>query len=533
MRLRVLFGLIFSLALVLAFGSSASAAGSTSPLRNAPSASLQTSSVRILYFYSQDCPHCQAVQDQILTPLETRYGSQIEIRKLEISVPANYELLIRAEEKLAVRPEQRGIPTLVIDNQALIGQDAIRDQLPALVEHGLAQGGIDWPDLPGLAATLENGPGSASTPGSPGCQQTQAVTCSSAAPIWVAYFYQTGCQKCSRAEADLAYVRTRYSQIVVDPFNVYDQPQLGQWLAERSGRKDFHTPAVFIGNDVLIGETEITPQNIEALAVKYSASGAARVWNGFDPANGQGGMLAQFRALGPLTVVFAGLVDGLNPCAFATLIFLVSYLTFSGRHGRDVIAVGGAFTLGVFLAYLGVGLGMYKVLDLMGGWLTMVGRWIYALTAVLCAVLAVISFRDWLKARRGKIEDMSLRLPSPLRKRVNALVRSGQQMQAFVAGAFLTGAAVSLVELACTGQIYLPTIIFVASIPELRLQAVSYLVLYNLVFILPLIVVFILAYYGTTSHQLGRFLEQNTARVKLGTVFLFAALATWLGISLL
>ncbi len=534
MRHRVLLGLVSSLLLAAILPFASAAADSTPSSQHKPVRlpSLQTSVVRILFFYSVDCPHCQAVQEQVLTPLKTRYGDQVDIREFEISAPANYELLIRAEAQFGVRAEQRGLPTLIVDNQILIGEDDARNKLPGLVEQGLAKGGTAWPDLPGLAAILESQPGATGTPGSATCQQTQ-VACSSASPIWVAYFYQVGCQKCSRAEADLAYVRTHYTQMVVDQFNVYDQPELGEWLAERAGRTDFHTPALFIGNDALFGETEITPDRIEATAAKYATTGAERVWSNFDKTKTRSGLLDQFRALGPLTVVFAGLVDGLNPCAFATLVFLISYLAFSGRKGREIVAVGGAFTLGVFLAYLGVGLGLDKVLDLMGRLLTTLGRWIYAITAVLCAVLAVISFRDWLKARRGKIEDMSLRLPAPLRKRVNALVRSGQQMQAFVAGAFLTGMAVSLVELACTGQIYLPTIIFVASVPELRLQAISYLVLYNLVFILPLVVVFVLAYYGTTSHQLGRFLEKNTAWVKLGTVVLFASLATWLGLSLL
>jgi hypothetical protein len=47
---------------------------------------------------------------------------------------------------------------------------------------------------------------------------------------------------------------------------------------------------------------------------------------------------------------------------------------------------------------------------------------------------------------------------------------------------------VSVLELACTGQVYLPTISFVVGIPEMRASAIAYLVMYNLVFILPLLV---------------------------------------------
>jgi cytochrome c biogenesis protein CcdA len=70
-------------------------------------------------------------------------------------------------------------------------------------------------------------------------------------------------------------------------------------------------------------------------------------------------------------------------------------------------------------------------------------------------------------------------------------------------------------------------------VPELRVRAVLYLALYNLLFVLPLIVVFIMAYYGTTSKDLTRFLQRNAAVVKLGMVLLFASLAVWLGFTLI
>ncbi len=502
-------------------------------LRPARAAFQQTSVVHALYFYSIDCAHCLAVQKDTLEPLQAKYGAQLDLRSLEIGVPAYYELLIRAEQLFSIRPQDRGVPTLIVGDQMLIGEDAIRQRLPGLVESGLARGGVDFPKIPGLEATLSD-PDPNATGGSiplclPGSLESN---CNVSTPVWMAYFFQTGCQECSRAEADIKFVRSRFPQLIVDQFNVYDHTALAQWLAERAGRKDIHTPMLFIGTDALIGEEEITPQRLESLIAKYAQGGAERVWKDFDTANAQNTLIERFRALGPLTVVFAGLVDGLNPCAFATLIFLISYLSFSERKGREILAVGGAFTLSVFLAYLVVGLGFYKVLDLLGDLLTTLSRVVYALTALLCVLLALISFRDFLKARRGEIGEMSLKLPASLRRRVHAVVRSGQQVRAFVIGAFVTGVLVSLIELACTGQIYLPTIIFVASIPELRVQAISYLVLYNLVFILPLVVVFALTYFGTTSHELGRFLERHTATVKLGAVFLFAALAGWLGLSL-
>jgi cytochrome c biogenesis protein CcdA len=128
---------------------------------------------------------------------------------------------------------------------------------------------------------------------------------------------------------------------------------------------------------------------------------------------------------------------------------------------------------------------------------------------------------------------MTLNLPHRLRMRINAVIRKGRRSQAFVAGTFVTGVVVSFLELACTGQVYLPTILFVVSQPEMRVRALFFLVLYNLLFILPLVVVFILVYYGTGSKQLTHFLQQRAATVKLGMALLFAALATWLTVSII
>jgi len=62
---------------------------------------------------------------------------------------------------------------------------------------------------------------------------------------------------------------------------------------------------------------------------------------------------------------------------------------------------------------------------------------------------------------------MTLRIPLALRRRINSIVRQGAQARAFVPVAFVTGFAVSIIELACTGQVYLPTIIFVIGMPEM------------------------------------------------------------------
>jgi len=97
-----------------------------------------------------------------------------------------------------------------------------------------------------------------------------------------------------------------------------------------------------------------------------------------------------------------------------------------------------------------------------------------------------------------------------------------------VVSSLLLGGVVSLIELACTGQVYLPTIVFVLGVPDLRTRATIALVLYNLMFVVPLIIVLILVYYGTSSRQLVSWLQRRAAAVKFGMGLLFTGLGVWL-----
>jgi cytochrome c biogenesis protein CcdA/glutaredoxin len=502
-----------------------------------PGLDTATNAVHLLYFYAEDCPHCKAIHQEILTPLKQTYGIQFDLHLLNIADPKNYELLMAFESHHQIAPEDRGLPTTIIGDQIIIGEDESRARLEIIVTNAIENKGCDWPNIAGfnpsqLPSMLVQPPFTLEGDNNPGvCSEELVDACGLDAPIYAAFFYQVGCQSCSRVEADLAYLQTIYPQLIVEKFNIYDDAGLAAWMAERTGRNNgLHTPALFIGERAWIGEEEITPAAIETTMENIKETGAEKFWTAYDP--DQNSMVERFRSMRWLTIVIAGLIDGLNPCAFATIIFFVSYLSISGRKGREILSVGAAFTAGVFIAYLSIGLGFYKVLDLLGSLLTTLGRWVYGITAVLCLVLAVVSLVDYFKVRKGGTADLSFKLPETLRSRINKTIRKGRNVRAYVFGAFLTGLVVSFLELACTGQIYLPTIIFVSSIPDLRTKAVSFLSLYNLMFIVPLIVVFILAYYGTTSKQLVEFLEKRAAAVKLGMVVLFLSLGGWLLYSL-
>ena len=507
-------------------------------------------SVHLYYFYDPKCPACEAIHREVLEPLVQAHGVQVVVDERSTADVSNYELLLDLEGQFQVMAGS--VPEVFIGHDALIGAEEIRAELEERVDYYLAQGGVALPTVSDSAVPIL-------TP-SPDCEecveihesQRTAVASKRATaeqqaapteevsaggpPIHMAYFYQLGCDFCDRKEHDLQYILDKYPQVAVRRFDVEIEAKLNQYLCLQAGvpeERHLIGPAVFVGDGYLIG-MDIGGRALETLIQPYLETGAAEPWAGWEASTGtaEGTIVERFRSLGLLTVLGAGLLDGINPCAFATMIFLVSYLSVRKRQGRELLATGAAFTVGVFVAYMAMGLGFLKILTSLPA-LNVIGKWVYGLTLVLCLGLAWGSLVDYRKARQGRLEDMSLKLPKVLRGWSRRLIREGSRARNFVLASLVVGFAVSVVELACTGQVYLPTIIFVLGLPEWRARATLALLLYNLVFILPLIVVFLLVYYGTTSQQLMRWMNRRAATVKLGTAMLFIVLAAWLGYSII
>lgn len=469
--------------------------------------------VRFYYFFDPDCLSCTEVHGEVIEPLLAQYGESVAAEERDISDAAVYGYLLQLESQFDVTSPS--IPEVFIGVDALIGPDEIRTSLAERIEHYLAQGGVELPVVESAA--------------------TSQPTAGAGLTIHAAYFYQPGCDACERSEHALRYIQQKYPQLQLARFNVQEEMALNQFLCLQARvPENLHltAPALFVGREYL-AEGEITSANIEALIKPYLTTGADEPWAGWEDQQSQveSTILERFRSFGLWTVVGAGLLDGVNPCAFATMIFLVSYLSVRKRKGRELLATGAAFTIGVFVAYLGVGLGLLRFLTSLPV-LSTVGRWIYGFTMVLCLALAWGSFADYRKARQGRLEDMSLKLPARLRGWTHNLIREGSRARNYVLASLALGFAVSIVELACTGQVYLPTILFVLGLPEWRTRAALALLAYNVMFVVPLIVVFLLAYFGTTSKQLLEWMNRRAAAVKLGTALLFLLLAAWLAFGL-
>jgi cytochrome c biogenesis protein CcdA/thiol-disulfide isomerase/thioredoxin len=490
--------------------------------------------VRFVLFYGEQCPHCHTIIYEYLPTVREKYGDQVEWAMLDVANPDVYEALVLLGQSAQLPEEAVGAyPAIYIGGLILVGENQIQQNLEKAIDYLLEHGGLDFPSWLIVEPTPVTTPGTPPTATPTGAPQPTATEQANK-PMALAYFTKVGCQECDRVAAALNALQARYPALQVETFEVETNGALAEWLGARCGVPEGRrllTPAVFMGQDALVAE-EVTYDNLKALVERYAATGAEATWTNFDPnqqTEAENSLVERFHSFGVLAVLGAGLVDGINPCAFTTLILFISYLTLTGRKGWEIIITGLAFTLGVFIVYVALGMGLFRVLEAIPffqGTMSVLRTVIFTLTGVLCLVLAVVAFQDFLKARKGDTKEMALRLPDKLRLQINRVIRTGARRRAFVPAAFVTGLLVSLIELACTGQVYWPTIVFVMQVPELRTCAVLYLLLYNLAFILPLVIVFVLAYLGvTTADRLGRFLRRWMWAIKLTTAVFFLLIA--------
>jgi uncharacterized membrane protein len=103
-----------------------------------------------VFFYNPDCESCQQVMTVDLPPLKTRFGSQLDILEVNTSVSEGMHLYQAMVRHYQLAQDRLGTPAIVIGSTVLVGSDEIPLSLPGLIEDGLANGGVNWPSIPGL-----------------------------------------------------------------------------------------------------------------------------------------------------------------------------------------------------------------------------------------------------------------------------------------------------------------------------------------------------------------------------------------------
>jgi len=196
-------------------------------------------------------------------------------------------------------------------------------------------------------------------------------------------------------------------------------------------------------------------------------------------------------------LVGAALVDAINPCEFAVLIVLVSAVLALGIKKRALLA-GLAFSLAIFISYFLMGLGLYRAVA--GAGFT---YWFTRTLGLLAIVLGLFNLKDFFWYGKGFIMEV----PRSWRPKMLGLLRRVTSP----VGAFVTGFVVSLFLLPCTSGPYIVVTSMLGQ-RETFGRAFSLLILYNLIFIIPMIIITLAIYFGLPPEKLEE-IRQKKLRI--------------------
>lgn len=350
-------------------------------------------------------------------------------------------------------------------------------------------------------------------------------------PLHVVVFYSPRCRTCRRMKEELLpkLAKAYPGQIVFDYLDADLHQNYRQLAALCQSRQEHpRVPAVLIGDRLILGSHRIKKQLPAEISNHLQKPYRKSV---LEPVFAQVFLEERFRGLAWLTIMGAGLIDGVNPCAFTVIVFFMSFLALHGYQKRELIIVGSTYLSTVLLAYLLIGIGLFNFLYTLKPFY-LVSRIFHLLMATLCFTLGTLSIYDYFRFRSSRRPEASiLQLPKSLKQHIHGIIRKrfkaegvAANLWQLVLGTVVVGFLVSLLEGVCTGQIYLPVISLVLNLSTLRGQALSYLLLYNLMFIIPLLIVFLFALWGTTSDRFAGFLKKMFGVVRITMAGLLFAL---------
>lgn len=225
------------------------------------------------------------------------------------------------------------------------------------------------------------------------------------------------------------------------------------------------------------------------IVLKYNSSTTQALWG-----LSQGG-----KWLLPL-VLTSAVIDSINPCAFSVLLLTIAFLFSIGRLRTNILRVGSAYILGLLIVYVLIGLGILRALHLFNtpNFMAKVG-------ATLLIVLGVITLINHYMPRF----PIKLKIPTASHRTIALLME-----KASLPAAFLLGGIVGLCEFPCTGGPYL-MVLGLLHDKVTYYRGLGYLVVYNLIFIAPLVIILLLASDKMVLDKLNQWKKEKTGTLKL------------------
>ena len=179
-----------------------------------------------------------------------------------------------------------------------------------------------------------------------------------------------------------------------------------------------------------------------------------------------------------LAVIATGLIDSFNPCAITVLLLFIGLMFSMHKSRKLILTMGFFYILAVYISYLLIGTGIMKLVLFFG-----MPHFMAYLGAVVAIFIGLWNLKDYFFPEFGPI----IKIPLSARQLI-----SRWSHKATLAAAIVVGFLVGITEFPCSGAIYL-AVIGLLSAKTTFMYGFLYLLLYNLMFVLPLIIIFIIA----------------------------------------
>lgn len=196
----------------------------------------------------------------------------------------------------------------------------------------------------------------------------------------------------------------------------------------------------------------------------------------------------------------AALISGLNPCGLSILLLTIAFLFSIGRTRTGILKVGGSYILGIFIVYILIGLGLLRTLQVFN-----IPNFVAKIGALILIIVGAINMTNiFLPAF-----PIKLKIPQAAHHKIAGLMEKNS-----VPAAALLGVLVGLFEFPCSGGPYL-LVLGLLHDGATYIKGFVYLLFYNVVFILPLIVVLSIASNNLVLEKVRQWKKDNTRRLKL------------------
>ena len=325
-------------------------------------------------------------------------------------------------------------------------------------------------------------------------------------------FYEDGCPHCARIESFLERIEPNYPQLEIIRHEIHDPDahDLLDRLLSAYGAKLGAVPIIFIGDVAMVADTFYAPSGppttlggraaemkLEQVIADAIAANAPSPLAKAETATGS----TLTRKLTIPAVVLAAAADSVNPCTFAVLVLLLGTLLVAGKKGK-MWQAGLAFIAAIYISYFLMGIGIFSAIQAAG-----VQRPFILAVSGLAIILGLWNTKDYFAYGKWFTIEVPKRW-RPLVKKVTSSVVS-------VPGAFAVGVLDSLFLLPCSSGPYI-AILALLSKTTTRSHGIGLLLFYNLIFILPLLIITIAVNFGyTTTARAERWRSERLGKLHL------------------